>query len=132
MSTIAPYVLVYLFLSVCAVALFSFIAVAAWSGNRRKEREAFYRSETVKKVAELQSAGSTSALDVLREEDRIARRRRQEGQRLGGLVTTGVGIGTIILLKALEKSEPVYLAGLIPLLVGLALLVYSYLLAPKE
>jgi hypothetical protein len=29
-------------------------------------------------------------------------------------------------------DEPVYLAGLIPLLIGVALLVYAFFLAPKE
>ncbi len=115
-----------------AVAVFSWLAVASWSDSRRKEREAYYRSETLKRIAETQGTGAGAALEVLREEDRIARRRRQEGQRLGGLVTMSVGIGVIVLLRAIEKNEPLYLAGLIPLFVGAALLVYSYLLAPKE
>ena len=115
-----------------AVAVFSWLAVASWSDSRRKEREAYYRSETLKRIAETQGTGAAAALEVLREEDRIARRRRQEGQRLGGLVTVSVGIGVIVLLRAIEKTEPVYLAGLIPLFVGAALLVYSYLLASKE
>jgi hypothetical protein len=45
--------------------------VATWASERRKEREAYYRSETIKKVAELQGTGSQSALEVLREEERI-------------------------------------------------------------
>jgi hypothetical protein len=36
------------------------------------------------------------------------------------------------LLRGLVHDEPVYLAGLIPLLIGLALLLYTYFLAPKE
>lgn len=122
----------FLFLSVGAVALFSFIAVAAYSDNRRKEREAYYRSETAKKLAELQGTGASSALEFLREEDRIRSRRRREGQRLGGLIMVGVGVGLIALLKAIEKEEAVYLSGLIPLFIGFAMLLYSYMLAPKE
>jgi hypothetical protein len=39
----------------------------------------------------------------------------------------------MVLLKAIVHDEPgVYLVGLIPLLVGLALLIYSYVLAPKD
>ena len=41
---------VYLFLSVGAVGMFSFIAVASWADARRKEREAYYKSETLKKA----------------------------------------------------------------------------------
>ncbi len=115
-----------------SIALFSFLAVASWSDNRRKEREAYYRSETLRKIAEMQGTGAGTALEVLREEDRIGRRRRQEGQRLGGLITTAVGIGMMVFIRAIETKESAYLVGLIPLLVGLALLTYSYLLAPKE
>ncbi len=115
-----------------SIALFSFLAVASWSDNRRKEREAYYRSETLRKIAETQGTGAGTALEVLREEDRIGRRRRQEGQRLGGLITAAAGIALMVFIRAIETKESAYLVGLIPLLVGLALLTYSYLLAPKE
>jgi peptidoglycan/LPS O-acetylase OafA/YrhL len=125
---------VFVFLSVASVALFSFIAVATWSAERRREREAYYKSETLKKIAESQGSGAASALEFLREEERIASRRRREGQKLGGLITTAVGIALMILIAGVNRndSEPAYLAGLIPLLVGVALLVYGYFLAPKE
>jgi uncharacterized membrane protein (GlpM family) len=48
------------------------------------------------------------------------------------LITLAVGIGMMVFLKALERSEPAYLVGLIPLLIGVALLAYSYVLAPKQ
>jgi hypothetical protein len=49
------------------VGLFSFLAVASWSTERRKEREALYRSEAVKKIAEMQGEVSEPVLAVLRE-----------------------------------------------------------------
>lgn len=122
----------FLFLAVAAVALFSFLAVATWSDARRKEREAYYKSETLKKVAEAQGAGGGSALEFLREEEKIAARRRLEGLKLGGLITLAVGIALMVFLRGIEHKEPVYLVGLIPMLIGVALLTYSYLLAPKE
>jgi Domain of unknown function (DUF6249) len=121
-----------LFLAVGAIALFLFLAVASWSDARRREREAYYKSEALKKLAEMQGAGATAALEIMREEDRIAERRRREGLRLGGLITLAVGIGMMVFLRAVEHSEPAYLVGLIPLLIGVALLAYSYILAPKE
>jgi hypothetical protein len=118
------------------IAVFSFLAVARWSDARRKEREAYYRSETVKKIAETQGSGGGSALEYLREEERIGARRRREGQRLGGLITAAVGVALIAFLKFGIMNDPdaqnVYLVGLIPLFIGVALLVYSYLLAPQE
>jgi hypothetical protein len=119
-----------LFLSTGAIALFSFLAVAAWSDSRRREREAYYKNESLKKLAEMQ--GDNAVVAVTREEERNALRRLREGIKLGGLVTAAVGIGVMVFLRALVPVTPVYLAGLIPLLTGVALLVYAYILAPKE
>jgi len=119
-----------LFVPLLLVPIFSFVAVVVWADARRKEREALYRSEMVKKIVEAQGGGS--AVEFLREEERIATRRAREGQRLGGLVTSAVGIAIMVLLAALDRKEPAYLAGLVPLAVGATLLVYSYVLAPRD
>ncbi|HUC43073.1 MAG TPA: hypothetical protein VMR65_03465 [Candidatus Sulfotelmatobacter sp.] len=118
------------FLSISAVSVFTFVSIAAWSDARRREREAFYKNETMRKLAESPSGG-TAALELLREEARLQARRRQEGQRLGGLITLAVGIGTWAFLRSIEPGKPLYILGLIPILVGLVLVGYSYLLAPK-
>ena len=47
----------FLFLSVAVASLFSFIAVTVWAGERRKEREAYYHSEVLKKIAETPASG---------------------------------------------------------------------------
>jgi nucleoside recognition membrane protein YjiH len=115
-----------------SIALFSFLAVAAWSDARRREREEYYRSETLKKIAESSGEGAKAAIELMREQQKSVTRRRLEGMKLGGLITAVVGIGVMVLLRGLEHEEPVYLAGLIPLLIGLALLAYTFVLAPKE
>ncbi len=127
-----PSLPVFLFLSIAAIALFSFVAVASWSDARRREREAYYKSETLKKLAESQAGGAASVLELIREQDRKDSRRLREGTKLGGLITTAVGIAVIPLLRGIVREEPVFLAGLVPLLIGLAMLVYVYALAPKE
>lgn len=127
----------FMFLSVGSVALFSFIAVAAWSESRRREREAYYKSETLKKIAE-SGAGGSSALEYLREQEKIGERRRREGMKLGGLITAVVGVALMIFLWAMAHDPKIgvpngiYFVGLIPLLIGIVLLLYSYLLAPSE
>jgi hypothetical protein len=128
----------FLFLSVGTVALFSFISVAAFSEARRREREAHYKSETIKKISEAQGAGAGAAIEFLREEaarhqeqQKRAMVQRREGMKLGGLVTASVGIGLMIFLRAIVREQPVYLVGLIPLFVGLSLLIYAYFLAPR-
>ena len=129
-ADIAPFVVAI----VASIALFSFLAVAAWSSARRREREAYYKSDTVKKIAESQGAGGNSAIEFLHEEERYSLRRRLEGQKLGGLITVAVGVSMMIFIKAVDREDPdpSYLVGLIPLFIGFALLAYEYLLAPKE
>jgi ferric-dicitrate binding protein FerR (iron transport regulator) len=123
--------MMFIFLSVASAALFSFIAVAAWSDARRREREAYYKSETLKRIIEKEGPAANAALELFREEERNAARRQLEGIKLGGLVTAAAGIGLFPLLRGVVPAEPVYLAGLIPLLIGVALLAYAYILAPK-
>jgi len=115
-----------------SIALFSFLGVAHWSDARRKERETYYTTEALKKIAESSGEGAKSALEYLREQEKNARRRRLEGMKLGGLITAAVGVGMMVFLYGVEHEEPAYLVGLIPLLIGLALLVYPLALAPKE
>jgi len=115
-----------------SIAVFSFLSVAVWSDARRKEREEYYKNETLKKIAESSGEGAKAAIELLREQNRTVTKRRLEGMKLGGLITTVVGIGVMVLLRGLVNDEPVYLSGLIPLLIGLALLTYTFLLAPKE
>jgi lipopolysaccharide export LptBFGC system permease protein LptF len=124
----------FLFLAISSVALFSFLAVVTWSDSRRREREAFYKAETIRKITESQGGGGASGLEFLREEEKNAARRRREGLKLGGLVTLAVGISLMIFLRAVKGAggEPADLVGLIPAFIGIALLVYVYLLAPKE
>ena len=115
-----------------SISLFSFLAVASWSDARRKERESYYMADALKKISESSGEAAKSALEYLREQEKIAVRKRVEGMKLGGLITAGVGIGVMIFLRGLEHSEPAYLVGVIPLLVGLALAIYGFVLAPKQ
>ena len=115
---------------ITVIALFSFLTVASWSGARRKEREAYYKSETLKKIAEVQGNAAGSILELLREEDRIESQRRIDGRKLGGLISIAVGVSLGVFLRAIDHNEPAYLVALIPLLVGVALLAHAYLLTP--
>ena len=53
--------------AVAAIALFSYLGVRAWANAQRREREAYYKSEAIKKVAEMQGAAPEPVLALLRE-----------------------------------------------------------------
>ena len=125
-----PGVAVFFFLAIGAIALFTFLSVATYSGTRQAEREAYYKAEMMKRIAEI-GGGSNPALDYLREQERIATFKRTVGLKIGGLVNIAVGIALMIFLRALVQAVPVYLTGMFPLLVGVALLVYVFWLGPK-
>lgn len=128
-----PDVMVFVFLAVAAIALYSYLSINSFVNGRRKEREAYYRNETVRRLTESQGAGADAAIALMREEDRLWTIRRLEGTKLGGLITTGVGIGLMIFLGiANDDNHLIGVAiGIVPLMVGLALLLYAYRLSPK-
>jgi hypothetical protein len=121
----------WMFLSVGAVALFVvFIPLVSWIDSRRKEREAFYKADTLRRLAGASGDGAKMALEMLREEDRLKRIKTREGLKIGGLVNVGVGLGLSIMLYSIaDGAHGPYLVGLMPLLIGVALLVYVYWMA---
>jgi hypothetical protein len=118
------------FLIVGAVALFSFLAVATWSDNRRREREAYYKNETIRKAMEMPGATPATVQEFVREQQALADGRRREGLKLGGLVTVAVGVGIVVFL--IGKPGPrIFTLGAIPLFIGIALLGYAYFMSPR-
>jgi lipopolysaccharide export LptBFGC system permease protein LptF len=67
----------------------------------------------------------------MREEEHLKRVKAREGMKIGGLVCVAVGVAMVIFLKAMTATDPgaPYLVGLIPGLVGVALLVYVFFMA---
>jgi hypothetical protein len=96
-----------------------------------REREAFYRSETVKKISEMEG-GPAAALQYLREDEKKSALRRSRAILLGGMITTASGVGLMAFLVVIIKGQDAYLAGLIPTLVGAALIAYSFISAPGD
>ena len=119
---------VLLFPIAIIAVVFAFTGVVHWVDSSRKEREAFYRAETLKRIAEAPGEGAKAAVDLMREDQRIKRIKAREGLKIAGLINIGVGIGLFIFLRALVGVN-VSLCGLIPGLIGVAMLVYVYLLA---
>jgi len=125
----------FLFLSVGAIALFGiFLPISVWTENRRKEREAYYKAETIRRVAESSADGAKAAMDLLHEEWRIKAAKTREGLKIGGVICVGVGLSLMVFLHGLlgpngadkGAAGPVYLCGLVPGLIGAAMLVYVF------
>jgi len=118
----------WLFLSIGAVSLFVvFIPTVHYLDTRRKEREAFYKAETLRRVTESSGEGAKAALEMMREEAHRDRLRRRESTKVGGLINIGVGLGLVIFLHSVGGAG--YLCGLIPGFIGVAMLIYVFFMA---
>jgi hypothetical protein len=127
----SPEFVLFFFLTISAVALFTFLSIATWTGTRQAEREAYYRADMLKKIAEL-GADRSPALDYLREQERIKAAKRLGSLKLGGLMNVAIGLGLMIMLKAMVPHRPVFMVGTIELFIGFALLAYAFWLAPER
>jgi hypothetical protein len=127
----------FMFLAVGAASLFGFLAVAAWAGSRQQERESYYRNDMLKKLAESNSSNAAATLAYLQEKERAAEAQRaakkREGYTLGGLINIAIGIGLAAFLGGISHdNRAIGLLGLIPFLIGVALLVHAILSSPKR
>ena len=118
---------------VAIVATFTFVIVVHWVDSQRKEREAYYKTETLRRVTEASGEGAKAALELMRENERLKQIKTREGMKIAGLVNICVGVALLIFLRALLAGTAIYLCGLIPGLIGVGFLVYVYFLgAPVE
>jgi hypothetical protein len=107
--------------------------VSAWRvrHDRVAKFEAHYR-DILKELADLQSAEANCVLELIREETRAATARAKLGLQISGWVTIAAGLGTLVFLRFfLGAQQNVYLCGLIPLFIGIALLASSRLVKTK-
>jgi uncharacterized protein DUF6249 len=58
-------------------------------------------------------------------------RRRAQGLLIGGIVTLAVGIGISAFLAVIQENDRVWAVGLIPAMVGVALLLSAWIVSPK-
>lgn len=107
------------------------VVLIVWFEAQRKEKQAFHRSELLRKIAESQGDAADKVLEMIRQEEFEAKIKRREGLKLGGLITAAVGLGVIAALAILLPDKPIWIVGLIPFLIGAALVVYVFFMAPE-
>lgn len=126
----------FLFLSVVMICVFTFISIAVWTEARRKEREAYYKAETVRRLTEMPGEGAQAVIAMMREEERIDKQKtalnevkKREGLKIGGLVNLCVGVALYLFMRSIGGPGMI---GAFPFSIGIALIVYAYVLAARQ
>ena len=125
---------IFTMVAVAIIAVFTVATVSVWSENRRKEREAFHKHETYRKLIDQPGEAADAILAMMRQEKKEKEDSVIWSLKLGGLITTaaGLGLGVFLFFLDPDEGEPIYLVGLIPLLVGAAMSLYAFVLAPER
>jgi len=118
-------------IAVTSTAFFTFISFIIWFEGRRKEREAHYRDEMARKIADAGESGPI--LEFVQANARADAMQVRLKARVGGLITFAVGVGLMIFLQQLVPTAAVYLVGLIPVFIGVVLLILSeFMMKPAD
>lgn len=134
LSNLLPILVAFVLPVVGTIATFAFLIIVVKARSSVREKEAFYKNEAIQRIA-ASPDGATAVVEYLREEKLQAEKHRREKLLLGGMITTAVGLGLMIYLFARHYSDHdayEHLIGIIPFLIGVAMLAYTYWLAPKE
>jgi len=116
--------------AVLGTAGIAFVTIVIWLSERTKEREAHFRNETLKRIAE--TGHSDAAIEYLREVGRGEQRQARMKSRLGGLINIATGAALMVFLSQLVPGQAIFWLGLIPLLVGVVLLIFSELMMRSD
>jgi len=74
---------------VAIVGGLTFAIVVHWLDTQRKEREAYYKAETLRRITEASGEGAKAALELMHQDDRLKRLKQREGMKIGGLINLG-------------------------------------------
>jgi hypothetical protein len=110
-------------IAIIVTASLAFVSVVIWLENRRKEREAHYRNEMAQRIAEAHNP--EPLLAYVRELERIDASRSRTKARVAGLILFAVGVAMALFFYWATPGTATFLVGLIPCLVGAALLLLS-------
>jgi hypothetical protein len=133
-----PFSEFFAFLSVVMISVFSFVSIAVWVEGRRKEREAYYKAESLRRITEMPAESAAQVIAMLQEEERLRYNheldnewKKLAGIKLGGLINIAVGTALTLLIYYTSENRGASMVGLIPGLIGVALLIYAYFMVPK-
>lgn len=107
---------------VSIASTFGFLSIFWWALQRRREREAYYRHEVLRRLIEGADAPADT-INWLRESEAIEARRRRESVLLGALALCGAGAGTLVAAHR-NLFDGFAIPGWISLGTGLAMFVH--------
>ncbi|HJQ38657.1 MAG TPA: hypothetical protein VKB93_16090 [Thermoanaerobaculia bacterium] len=81
---------------VSIASTFGFLSVFYWALQRRREREAYYRYEGLRRLMERSDAAPEMIGTMMRDADELENRRRRDGLLLAAFVFLGIGAGILI------------------------------------
>lgn len=83
---------------VSIASTFGFLSVFWWALQRRREREAYYRYETLRRLMERSDVAPDTIGTLIRDSEEMENRRRRDGLLLAAFTFSGVGIGILVAL----------------------------------
>ena len=126
----------FLFLAAAVGGTFAFVSIVVWVTGRTQERRDRDRFALLKTLVEHPGESADRVLAMLKDqEERRAERKDREERRgfvVGGLVTLACGVGLAVMLEALPAKSGAWTVGLIPGLIGIALLGVGVLMKPRR
>ena len=131
-SSITPVVALF-FVGMLMLIVFAFVSVMVWTEARRKEREALYRNELLKKLADTPGPGAEAVLQSLKDEEQRKHARRREHMTLGGSLCLALGLAGLLGLYVMRETATKEAWGLcfVPILLGAALVGHARLVMAR-
>lgn len=120
------------------IVLFTWISVTHWINARAAERRTRERYALFKHLSERPAESVQLVLEQLHQDDARELEREREkaavvwrGQNMGAAVTLAIGILLTLFLYYIAPNKPLWLIGLMPVMVGVILAVSGWLEKPK-
>lgn len=118
--------------------IFAWISVTYWITARAAERKMRERYALLKHLAERPAESVQLVLEQLHQDDARELEREREkaavawrGQNMGAAVTLAIGVLLALFLYFIAPNRPIWLIGMMPVMVGVILAISGWLEKPK-
>ena len=120
------------------LVLFTWISVTQWITAKAAERKMRERYALFKHLSERPAESVQLVLEQLHQDDARELEREREkaavawrGQNMGAAVVLAIGVLLTLFLYFIAPNKPVWLIGLMPVMVGVVLAISGWLEKPK-